>query len=436
MTNLRPFQIVLLAGSAFMFVAAIVAITVYKPNNSADPKFSNEIEIWGTLPKGLFAERLNTIANEDSRFNQVSYEQFDESVFADEFINALAESRGPDLVVITHDQLVDLRPKLFPIAYTKDFNRRNYQDLYVEGSEIFARPDGIYALPFAVDPLVMYWNRDVFSSNNIPVPPRTWEELRNDTVPRLTRTGGAFDIFQSAVAFGEYQNVRNAKEIISLLMLQAGSDIVVESDATYRVIVDSFTDNNIQGSTPASSALSFYTEFSNPASSLYSWNRSLPQDRSRFLSGELALYFGYGSELESLEKANPNLNFDMTVVPQGRTATIKRGYGKFYGFAIPLASPDKNASYEVAIELSNQENGPLIATSLGMSPTQRSVLAQGAIDPFQAVRQEAALTARGWLEPSSATGGIFKTMVEDITSGRLQVSDAVADMAERLRLAF
>ena len=88
MTNLRPFQIVLLAGSAFMFVAAIVAITVYKPNNSADPKFSNEIEIWGTLPKGLFAERLNTIANEDSRFNQVSYEQFDESVFADEFIKA------------------------------------------------------------------------------------------------------------------------------------------------------------------------------------------------------------------------------------------------------------------------------------------------------------------------------------------------------------
>ena len=84
----------------------------------------------------------------------------------------------------------------------------------------------------------------------------------------------------------------------------------------------------------------------------------------------------------------------------------------------------------------DQENGSLIATSLGMSPTQRSVLAEGAIDPFQTVRQEAALTARGWLEPSSATGNIFKTMVEDITSGRLQVSDAVADMAERLRLAF
>ncbi len=436
MTNLRPFQIVLLAGSAFMFVAAIVAVTLYKPDNSTDPKFSNEIEVWGTLPKGLFAERINAISNKDSRFNQFSYEQYDESVFVNEFINALAEGRGPDLVVITHEQLVDLRPKLFPIEYSKNFNLRNYQDLYVEGAEIFARPNGIYAFPLAVDPLVMYWNRDIFSSNNIAVPPRTWEELRNDTVPRLTRTGGSFDIFQSTVAFGEYQNVRNAKEIISLLMMQSGSNIVVEHNNTYQVVVDSFTDNNIQGSTPASTALSFYTEFSNPASSLYSWNRSLPQDRSRFLSGELALYFGYGSELESLQKANPNLNFDMTVVPQGASATIRRGYGKFYGFAIPLAAPDKLAAQEVAVKLSDQDNGTIIANSLGMSSARRDVIAAGAIDPFQSVRQNAALIARGWLEPSSATGGIFKTMVEDITSGRLQVTESVADMAERLRLAF
>jgi len=436
MTNLRPFQIVLLAGSAFMFVAAIVAITLYKPDNSTDPKFSNEIEIWGNLPKNLMAERINVISNEDSRFNQVSYEQYDESVFVNEFINALAESRGPDLVIITHEQLVDLRPKLFPIAYSKNFNLRNYQDLYVEGSEIFARPNGIYALPLAVDPLMMYWNRDIFSSNNIAVPPRTWEELRNDTVPRLTRTGGSFDIFQSTVAFGEYQNVRNAKETISLLMMQSGSSIVIEQDNSYQVVVDSFIDNNIQGSTPASTALSFYTEFSNPASSLYSWNRSLPQDRSRFLSGELALYFGYGSELQSLQNANPNLNFDMTLVPQGASATIKRGYGKFYGLAIPLSAPDKIAAQEVAVKLADQENGATIANSLGMSSARRDVIAAGAIDPFVSVRQQAALIARGWLEPSPSTGGIFKTMVEDITSGRLQVTEAVGDMAERLRLSF
>ena len=436
MTNLRPFQIVLLAGSAFMFVAAIVAVTLYKPDNNTDPKFSDEIEIWGTLPKSLFAERINAISNKDSRFNQVSYEAYDESVFIDEFINALAEGRGPDLVVITHEQLVNLRPKLYPIAYSKSFNLRNYQDLYVEGAEIFARPNGIYAFPLAVDPLVMYWNRDIFSSNNIAVPPRTWEELRNDTVPRLTRTGGNFNIFQSTVAFGEYQNVRNAKEIISLLMMQSGSAIVVENDNSYRVVVDTFTDNNIQGSTPASTALSFYTEFSNPASSLYSWNRSLPQDRSRFLSGELALYFGYGSELESLQKSNPNLNFDMTLVPQGASATVRRGYGKFYGFAIPLAAPDKLAAQEVAVMLADQDTGTVIANSLGMSSARRDAIAGGAVDPFQSVRQEAALIARGWLEPSSVTNSIFKTMVEDITSGRLQVTESVADMAERLRLAF
>ena len=162
----------------------------------------------------------------------------------------------------------------------------------------------------------------------------------------------------------------------------------------------------------------------------------MPEDRSRFLSGELAIYFGYGSELEALQKANPNLNFDMTNVPQGARATALRGYGKFYGFAIPLAATDKIAAYEVAVELSNEVNGTAIATSLGMSPALRSVVASGAIDPFQAVRQESSLIARGWLEPSKATGDIFKTMIEDVTSGRLQVSEAVSQMAERLRLAF
>ncbi len=64
----------------------------------------------------------------------------------------------------------------------------------------------------------------------------------------------------------------------------------------------------------------FYTRFARPDNTLYSWNRSFSSDRDRFVSGDLALYFGYGSEGKELERLNPNLNFDIAEVPQGATA--------------------------------------------------------------------------------------------------------------------
>lgn len=436
MAGMRPFQIILLAGSVFVFFAAIAFLALYRPSDDTGPRFTQDIVVWGTLDQRVFVDQVRAIEKNDDRFTRVSYEQFDEEAFIPEFVNALAERRGPDLILIRHDQLVQLRSKLYVISY-ETFPERNFRDLYVEGAEIFARTDGIYALPFAVDPLVMYWNRDIFSSNNIALPPNTWEQLRNDTVPRLTRTGGAFDILQSAVAFGEYQNVRNAKEVLSMLMMQSGSVMVEEDNNGYEVAIQKQLGGTTLSNSPAATSLSFYTEFANPASSLYSWNRSLPEDRQRFLSGNLALYFGYGSELSELQAANPNLNFDMAEVPQGRGAQILRNYGTFYGFAIPAVATNPAASYQVGLAMAGSGNAKIIAEGIEMAPVHRQTIAAGTIDLYQAVRNKAALIAHGWLEPNpEATEAAFKSMVEDVTSGRQPVSGAASNAASRLRLAF
>lgn len=439
MLNLRPFQVVLLAGSLMIFIGSISFLALYRPSPDDDiVRITEDIEIWGTLDKRPIEQQIQKITNDSDRFSQIKYTEMSEEMLVNEFVNALAEGRGPDLIVIAHDQLVELRPKLYAVSY-EFLKQRDYFNTYIEGAEIFARNDGIYAIPLAVDPLVMYWNRNLFSNSNIPLPPATWETVRNDTVPRLTRTGGAFDILESALAFGEYRNVRNARAIISMLLLQSGSRMVVETKDSYQIALhqNELQNSGAIGMNPSAATLSFYTEFANPASSLYSWNRSLPEDYQQFLAGTLALYFGYGSELEQLEKANPNLNFDMAEVPQGANATIRRNFGTFYGFAIPRQAKSIAASYEVAQALANAENGQAIAEGLEMASVHRAVLAAGTIDPFQEVRNRGALIARGWLEPSKeATDQAFGAMVEDVTSGRLQVSAAINDAVERLRLAF
>jgi ABC-type glycerol-3-phosphate transport system substrate-binding protein len=434
--GIRPFQVALLAGSVLMFFTAIGFLALYEPEeNPDDIRFSETIDIWGTFNKQDMDDILRELAKDDDRLKDVKYEALSEDVFVEEFVDALAEGRGPDLVILPHDYLTELRPKLYAIPEER-IPERFIRDQYVEGAQIFNLTEGLYAIPFAVDPLVMYWNRDIFSSNEIAVAPKTWEEIRNDTTPRLTRTGGTYDILQSAVAFGEFQNVRRAKEIISLLMIQSGSLMVVDGTNGYSVNLNQLP-QGVSGTDPATSAVNFYTQFANPASSLYSWNRSLPEDRSRFLSGELALYFDYGSELIELENANPNLNFDMAEVPQGQTASTRRGYGRFYGLAIPLAARDQASSYVVAQKLGSQEISTKLAELHHMAPVYREAVAATEIDPFQTIRNKAAIIARAWLEPNPlATKDAFRLMIEDVTSGRQSVGAAIGDAVQRIKLAY
>jgi hypothetical protein len=56
-------------------------------------------------------------------------------------------------------------------------------------------------------------------------PPKYWDELYALT-SKISTHDSSSDILQSTVAFGEWDNVTNAKEILSLLLLQAGTPIV------------------------------------------------------------------------------------------------------------------------------------------------------------------------------------------------------------------
>src|SRR5690606_31001724 len=128
-----------------------------------------------------------------------------------------------------------------------------------------------------------------------------WEELVNTYTSALTTREFDRSITQSAVALGEYQNIRNSFGIISSLLIQAGSRMVSESGTQYQIMLN----ESVAGGTPLRSVADFYTRFSRPNNTLYSWNRSFSQDRDRFVSEDLALYFGYGSEGREIERLNP-----------------------------------------------------------------------------------------------------------------------------------
>lgn len=184
---------------------------------------------------------------------------------------------------------------------------------------------------------------------------------------------------------------------------------------------------------PFEAALEFYTEFSNVNSPLYAWNRAKSEDKDTFLSGDLALYFGLGSEYEDIATKNPNLNFDIAPVPQGANATALRTYGDLYAFAFPKASKNIRGAYAVAQVLSQPKYAAMLAQGLRMAPAERALIAQGDTDPYRQIILQAALIARSWLDPDpQKSADVLQQMVEDVVSNRARVSDAVGDAVRRL----
>jgi ABC-type glycerol-3-phosphate transport system substrate-binding protein len=179
--------------------------------------------------------------------------------------------------------------------------------------------------------------------------------------------------------------------------------------------------------------VTFYTNFASPSNPLYSWNRARPNDRDAFLSEDLILYFGKGSEARSLNAQNPNLNFDIAEVPQGAAATVRRTYGTFYGLSLLKSSDNKSGAYLAMQLIGGADFSKAMADALGMAPAHRSSLAAGSSDTYGRIVYTTAIVARGWLSPSpKAVDTVFAQMVEDILANRRQPNEAAEDAVGRM----
>lgn len=432
---MRPFQIALLGGFGFLAMVALFLLNNYSPSSSDEALvFGDSVVIWGTEDEDIVEAHIDDASKQYEGLNVVRYVEKDERTFDDELINALAEGNAPDLVLIPAGKLVKHRNKLQPIPY-ESYPVRDFKDAFIDAADIFMLSDGIYGIPFAMDPLILYWNRDLFATNGIAQPPATWEGVVTSIVPVLTERDARRTIFKSAVAFGEYRNVKNAESILLMLLLQSGSAMVTESNGKYNVGLN--VGLNESTKEPLSSSLQFFTDFSNPNSPLYSWNRSLALDQNAFIAGDLALYFGLGSEVSSIAEKNPNLNFDVAVVPQGSNVSVRRTYAKTLGFAIPKASDNRQGAYSVANLLSSSAIAGPMAKDLGLTPVRRSLLSATNQNQYQRVTFESAFFARDWLNPDiDSSGNVFSVMVEDVVSNRTKPSDAAVDAVGRLDLEF
>lgn len=414
---MSKFQLILTGVFALFIIIGVIIFSSYRGSS----KNAAEVEVWGTISQSDFDGVLKDTGLDRSEAYKIKYIEKTEEEFDSDFIEALASGGGPDLFMLPNDKILKHRNKIFPIPY-EVFTERQFRDSFIYGTDIYMASEGILGLPILVDPLVMYWNRAIFADAKLTNPPEYWDEFYN-LAATISKKDGSLNIQKSAVAFGEFDNISNAKEIILNLAMQAGTPVTKWNGASVQSLFSSALG---KPTVPAEAAVNFYTEFSNPSKSSYSWNRSLSNSTKYFLGGDLALYFGFANEISMLQLKNPNLNFDVAAMPISREGGENVSFAYFDALAITKSSAKKSTAFAVASILSGKEGATAFSKYVGLPPARNDLLSKKQTDAYKSVFYESAIRAKSWLDPSPTdTDSVFGNMIKSITSGKARTAEAV-----------
>lgn len=431
------FQLILMVIAGALAVTGVVTFAFFRARSG---QAGFPIKVWGSLPQAAVEAVLLELQANGTTSGNITYVQKQPEELDGALIEAIADNVAPDLVILEAGQMFEHSKRLLPVPY-ESLPLRTLEERFV-GAPAFAGAKGVAAVPLLVDPLVLYVNSARLSSAGIASVPTYWDQVLAAT-PALTEFGPSRAIERSAIALGEYGNVAHAKEIFFALANQAGAPLFTREAAEapggdvvdlYRVILS----GRIDGSSPASAALQFFAQFSDASKEVYTWNRSLQPSTDRFIAGDLAFYLGFGSERGVLREANPNLPFTVAAIPQSRAAEERSTYGRFYAAAIVRTTKSPKDAFAAAWALSSDASLRVLATATGLAPASRAALdAPDASRTDQTVVYASAVMSRPALEPNATeTDSVIERMVGNVSSGRMEVDQAISLAQQELELLF
>jgi len=433
----KKFQTILLAilGVGLVLGLMIFSGFIKTPQRGGEGVVvaTGDITMWGPFPSVYISEFVNDF-NGENKNSVLSYVPINPETYDEELLEAFASGNVPDVVILPHtlisrysDKLIILDEVTFPV--------RNFRDIYSQGSEIFKIKQGTVGLPIGVDPLVMYYNRDIIESAGFVNPPSFWNgDFITFSQTITKKLDNDIEINLSAVPLGETSNIKHAIPIISTLAMQLGSLMTTEGEAGFQSL---FTEPSLVTNAPVSSSLEYFTNFSNPSHENYSWNNDMPEARDAFSAGKTALYFGFASELLEIQRKNPNLNFDVVQVPQIEELNKSLTYGNFYALAVPKISKNTTGAFSVSGAIASGSYTASFLSAVGLQPVRKDLLAIKPPNPYQKIFFDSAIIARAWITPNPRLlDNIFTDMVSNVTSGRLNPTRAVNEASEKINDAF
>ena len=175
------FKSILFGVGIFATVIAVLGFSGKIPflnSSSSTQKLSGIVTVWGTIPQGNMSDFVNAFAKEAKTYS-IDYKEVPYNQINSKLISALADGTGPDLIIAPSEIAFSNLSRIYPIN-TTTITEATYRSSFIDaGTMLIYPPYGYIALPVSVDPLVLYYNSDIISSNGFTAPPSTWSDLYN-----------------------------------------------------------------------------------------------------------------------------------------------------------------------------------------------------------------------------------------------------------------
>jgi ABC-type glycerol-3-phosphate transport system substrate-binding protein len=413
-------------------VGLLIGVIMFALTKSGGGSGETEVVFWGTFPRRLMDDTL-VVINDQKKVTGVTvrYVEQDPLTYESDLVEAFASGLGPDVFMINQDMIIPHENKIRPLGY-ESFSERDYRLRYVDGASIFLNDNGVLAFPFAVDPLVMYYNKNMFNTAGIAEPPTSWVQFAG-LVPMLTQRDSNQNIIKSGLAFGNFSNIQHASEVFETLLLQLGNSIISKDNADNYISIASRSNNS--STNPLALSLQFFTNFANPLLETYSWNSSFQSAEDMFVQDRLAMYFAPASKFQEIQRKNINLNYDITKLPQVSETSTFVTSGDFYGVAVSRTSRNSQAAFSAANLIANGDVNKTITEALALSPVRRDLLRSSAgLTPYQEAIRESALISYTWLNPGGAGDAVLEEAVSSVIRGAYNENAASRNVDNQMTL--
>lgn len=386
---------------------------------------------------------------------RINYRKLRYAEYEQALLEAWSRGTGPDLLYVHNMWMGKYEDRLLPMpksislpakevtglikkeekAVFKSYSTpplNALKDTYVDAVwRDVVRGDKVLGLPVAIDVLALFYNRTLLDQAGILAPPRTWQEVA-DAVGRLTRQDELSDIIQSGIALGTADNIPRSSDIVALLMLQNGADIIRGGTVVWDEAASG-------GYRPGVEAVRFYTDFSNIAKEVYTWNGTLPSATEAFVQGRLAMMLGYAYQLPALRAQGPAVDLGVAPVPHinpDGTDARRRAVNVANYWMQTVSSQTKypNEAWDFLLFLTSHDQAKVFVAAQQRPSARRDLLNDQLKDPVMAPFAQAALTAQTWYSGKNplAAEGVFASLINDVLEGKESIARSLQFYSRQL----
>lgn len=423
----------ILLASCFLLLFTLTGIRCRKGPSPEAARANQSVTLkwWRVFDEGRSVQPLIEAYRALHPNVTIEYQKFRFDEYEQALLNALAEDRGPDIVSIHNSWVRGYEPKLAPLppfleipfqevsgglkkevvitlktVPTLSVRALKEQFVDVIAKDVLIRKtdqkgavqEAIYGLPLALDTFVLYANRDLLNLAGIPEVPKTWTELQG-AVKKITKLNPEGKIVQSGAALGTSRNIERAADILALLMMQNGTEMI---DATGQAAFHKVpATQSGRGIPPGEQALTFYTDFANPSKDVYTWSSTEPNSFEAFLAGRTAMFFGYSYHLPLIRARSPRLNLVIAPAPQIEN-NPEVNFANYWVEAVSRKSPNQRWAWDFIQFAAGAKNvAPYLEAT--QKPTALRALRNSQLeDEDLGVFASQILTAQSWYRGKNA----------------------------------